>query len=468
MTKNKVLLLKEFAMIIPSVIVALIPPPEGLTPVSMKFIGLFLWTVLNWSIPVMPSFITGLLLMIASVLFGIVPFKTAFSPFASSTVWLIIGAFVLGNAVSKTGLLSRLSFLIMSIFPASFRGQVAGLLGAGLIIGPLMPSTTAKVSIAGGFSTKIAELLGFENRSRGMNGIYAAMYTGFSLLAATFITSSFYSYLILGAIPAEDAQSFNFVSWFAAMIPWSIFTLIFSYLAIIFLYHPQNEKSLKKEDLRKLSADFGPMSRDEKITLIVLLSCIICWTLEKVIGIPAVLTALLGMAVLFITKVFNPKEISNAPSWGIIIFAASVISLSPMAAAAGINSWMSVHLTNIMSSVGSNPYVFIFAVALLVILCRFVLVSGTTAISLIVVILIPFCQAAGMSTWIGGIVAYTVAQPFFFKYQNPNFLIGFSAAGGDEKISFQHMIPYCFIFHIISIAGLLLSIPYWQYLGIIR
>ncbi len=210
------------------------------------------------------------------------------------------------------------------------------------------------------------------------------------------------------------------------------------------------------------------MSKDEKITLGVLVACILCRALEKFIGVPAVIPAVGGMCALFILKVLDPKEINSKVNWGIIIFCASIISLAPMVKAVGIDKWMETAIGSIMSGVGSNPYVFIVSVSILVLLSRFVLVSGTTAISLMVVILVPFCEAANMNPWIGGIIAYVVAQPFFFKYQNPNLVIGYEAAGGDEKLSFIKLIPYSFVYHVIAIAGLLLSVPYWQYLGLIH
>ena len=461
-------ILKEIVMIAVSAAVTFLPAPEGLTHNAMVFFGIFLWIVLNWALPVMPSYIAGLIMLLSAVVFGVVPFKTAFGTFGGATVWLIIGVLALGGAVNKTGLLSRLSFAILNVFPPSFRGQVAGLLAAGILIGPFMPSTTAKVSIAGGFGTRIAELLGFDAHSKGMNGIFAAMYTGFSLLAATFITSSFYSYLILGMIPGSDAGYFNFISWFLAMLPWGIFTAVFAFLAISFMYKPKTEKAMSHEDIKNMAKELGPMSRDEKVTLTVLIACIVCWALEKVIGVPAVIPAIGGMCALFVLKVLDPKEINSRINWGIIIFCASIISLAPMVKATGIDKWMETAIGSIMSGVGSNPYVFIISVSILVLLSRFVLVSGTTAISLMVVILVPFCQAANMNPWIGGIIAYVVAQPFFFKYQNPNFVIGYEAAGGDEKLNYTGLIPYSLVYHIIAVIGMLVSVPYWQYLGLIH
>lgn len=465
-TKKK--LAEEAAMILAGLAVAMLPPPEGLGAPAMTFLGLFLWVILNWAVPVMPSYIAGLLMLLASVLFGLVPFKTAFSAFSGSTAWLIIGVLALGSAVSKTGLLTRLSFAIMNVFPPSFRGQAAGLIGAGLLIGPFMPSTTAKVSIVGGIGTRIAELLGFAPRSRGMNGIFCAMYTGFSLIAATFMTCSFYSYLILGMISPDDAAPFTFAFWTLAMVPWGVFVMLAAYGALLLLYRPKEERTISREEIRSMAAELGPMKREEKITLAILVTCILCWALERVIGVPSVIPAVGGLCALFLFHIFEPKEINTRVNWSMIIFLAAIIGLAPLVKAVGLNEWIQAGMSGFMAGVGQNPYVFVTAVAALVLLSRFLFVSGTTAISIMVVILVPFCEAAGMNAWVGGIIAYVMAQPFFFKYQNPNLLIGYEAAGGDDKLSFRSLIPYSFVYHAIALAGLWLSVPWWQYLGIIH
>ncbi len=72
----------------------------------------------------------------------------------------------IGAAVTKSGLLARVALWIMRVCPPTFNGQVLALLGSGVIIGPFIPSTIAKVSIVGAMATDIGEKLGFEDRSK--------------------------------------------------------------------------------------------------------------------------------------------------------------------------------------------------------------------------------------------------------------------------------------------------------------
>lgn len=120
-----------------------------------------------------------------------------------------------------------------------------------------------------------------------------------------------------------------------------------------------------------------------------------------------------------------------------------------------------------MASLISNPYLFVFAVSSAALLARFIIVDMTTCYALFIVVLTPFCTDAGMSPWIAAMCAYCVVYPYFTKYQNVNFLAAFNSAGGDEKINYSMLEPFCLTFHITSIIALVASVPYWQMLGLI-
>ncbi len=145
--------------------------------------GLLIWAIINWVTNVIPDFVCVFIMCCAWVLLGIVPFSTAFGSFSGTTVWLLIAAMGIGAAVTKSGLLARVALCIMRICPPTFKGQVLALLGSGVVIGPFIPSTIAKVSIVGAMATDIGSKLGFENRSKGMSGLWSAMYAGYTLLS---------------------------------------------------------------------------------------------------------------------------------------------------------------------------------------------------------------------------------------------------------------------------------------------
>ena len=243
-----------------------------------------------------------------------------------------------------------------------------------------------------------------------------------------------------------------------------------SYLAIIHMYKPVpgQELKLSKEDVKKMLDDLGPMSRDEKITLAVLMVCVVFWVLERTLNVAAAITAMLGMSALLISGVITGDDYNRSINWKIIAFMGGAINLATAITTVGIDSWLGDTFGSTMAALVNNPYLFVFVVALVALLARFIIVDMTTCYTLFIVVLSPFCIQADMSPWVAAMAAYCVVYPYFTKYQNINFLAAFNSAGGDEKISHSMLVPFCAVFHIVSILALTVSVPYWQLLGLIK
>jgi divalent anion:Na+ symporter, DASS family len=459
-------IIKEILATTLSIVIAMCPPPSGLENKAILFFAGLVWGISNWTLNIMPAFATGLMMLSIFVLTGVAKFEIVFAQFAGSNVWLILGALAIGGAVSKSGLLSRVCLFIMKIFPPTFAGQTAALLWAGVFIGPFIPSSTVKVAIAGSFSTRMGELLGFADRSKGMNGLFLAMYTGFSLLAPIFVSSSIFAYIILSAIPREEAIIFTFGYWAKCMLPWGIFVLLISYIVITCLYKPKEQCVFAKNDIDALLTKLGKMGKDEIITAIVLIVCIVSWVLEKVIAVTPAIPAVLGMCVLFLTKVLSARDFRTCIDWDTVVFLGTIFGLSSLVTKVGIDKWLEINLAPFLVSVNPSLYLLIILLGILVFLSRFLIVSGGATIGIYVVLMVPFCRAAGINCWLAGITAYVMCQPFLVKYQNINFISGYGAAGGDKKINFSSLSKYCLIYHTVALLGLLLSVPYWKAIGL--
>ena len=171
-------------------IIALLPPlGEPLTVESMRFGGIFICIIMMMIFNIFPDFVistSGLVLMVA---LKVTDFGTAFSPFAGTAVWLVVAAFGLGAAVAKTGLLKRISYLVLKLFPETFKGQILAFYTAGLVVSPLIPSLTAKGTVLGPFAAQVAESLGYEKDSKGARGLFAAVTIMATIVGMAFLSA---------------------------------------------------------------------------------------------------------------------------------------------------------------------------------------------------------------------------------------------------------------------------------------
>lgn len=459
--------LAEAAAVAAGLAVGFFPAPEGLGQPAMWVLGLLAWGIINWMTNAVPDFVCIFVMCSAWVLLGITPFSSAFGSFSGTTVWLLIAAMGISAAVSKSGLLARVALKIMSIAPPTFRGQSLALMGSGLVIGPFIPSTIVKVSIVGAMATDIGAKLGYERRSKGMAGLWSSMYLGYNQLSQAFLSASFFAYIILGLFPAAVQTQFTWTFWLLASLPWLIVCAIAGAVLIQLHYRPEHSPKVTREDIRAMAEGLGPMKREEKLTLAVLLVCVVFWVLEQVLGVPAAITAIGGLCVLLSLRVITPQDFNQRISWNVICFMGGAINLAHAITVTGIDKWLGAAFGGPMSALISQPYLFVLTVGAAALLARFIIVDMTTCYALFIVVLSPFCIDAGMSPWVAAMCAYCVVYPYFTKYQNVNFLAAFNSGGGDEMLDHRKLVPFCLTFHIVSILALAASVPWWQMLGLI-
>lgn len=93
----------SFLFILLGVWIAFITPPDGLSPQTMKALGITVWAVGWWITQIVPEYVTGLLMCVFWAATKCVPFQTAFATFSTSGWWIMVGAFALGAVAGKTG-----------------------------------------------------------------------------------------------------------------------------------------------------------------------------------------------------------------------------------------------------------------------------------------------------------------------------------------------------------------------------
>lgn len=456
----------ELISIVAALIVANLPIPDGLDKNGMLALAILIWAVLNWILNTMNDFIVVMIMCCAFVVFKVVTFEIAFSAFSGTTYWLLLGALGLGCGIVKSGLITRLSLYCMKIMPPSFFGQTLAMFISSIFVGPLIPSTSAKVAILAPMTISIGEKLGYEKKSKGMFGIWGAMYFAFNQMAPFFISSSFLGYVTLSFLPKEISADFTYPKWIISMLVWGIVMYVLGFIAINVLYKPKESQKLDKTDIATMLKDMGPINRQEKSVLAVILVCLVFWMLERTLGISASVTSVMGFSVLLATGIVTPQDFNTKINWSFLTFVGGAVSLASVLSKVGVDKWIGSILEPIMSGVTSNKLLFIMTIAVITILTRVVIASVTATMTLLNIIVIPLCLAAGINPWIGAIVIYTFCHQFFFKYQSPTTVGAFAAANGDDTIGWNYVSKFNFVVLAVELIAILASIPFWYLLGL--
>jgi DASS family divalent anion:Na+ symporter len=440
-------------------------PPAGLTAVAMKFLGIFFSFIYMLIFQLIPMTTVVLLACAACVIFDVAKVNVAFNQFASDTYFMILGAMGIGAAVSSSGLLKRVSWIIMTWFPGTYKGQVLAFLTAGTIISPFIPSNVAKLMIAAPFGRAVAENLGLNKESQGAAGIFSAIYLAFYNLAPLFLSATVYNYLLKGLLPKDIAASFTWGQWFLSAAPWGIVTLVLHYFAYTMLFKDDSTVKLPKGFAKEQVEKMGGLSRPEIITTVVVLISVLLWVTERSTGLSPTMVAVVAFGVLYAFSVIGPKEIKDNIPWETLIHIAAILSIASVFGIQKIDKWISTIMGPYIQPFTTNPYVFVASMAIFTYLVRFVIISAMTTFTVFSIILMPFAVNAGYNPFIVPFTILVSMAVYNVVYQNVIFLAGL--AGSGQMCEFKNTVKGSIAYMVINLLGLLASIPVWKLLGLV-
>lgn len=469
MEPKKFDIVKLLKIVIPAIlaiIIANITPPEDLTVESMRFAGLFVCMIIWMVINVWPDFVITLVGLTACVIWKVADFGTVFAPFSGTSVWLVIGAFGISAGVAKSGLLKRLSYMILSVFPENFKGQVLALFSAGFVISPLIPSLNAKAAILAPFSAQVSESLGYEKGSKGARGLYGAVVIITTIVGMAFFSGAVPVATLIGMMPDEQAAGMHWMSWFSGTWLWMVVIMVLSFLAIIALYNPKStntaavETGLAKTQLAAL----GKMTKVEKITAVLLVAALIGWMTTAVTGINATLVSMIVLLLMFITGVLKGPDFKNSIAWSSVVFIGTVYTLASMLSKMGWSSYLAKVLAPVLAPVASNIWILIPVICIVVYLMRILVVSQTAAITIIWAIFGGLCSQYGIHAF--PILFSGYCATLCWHYAGNNVTVATClAATNDKMASFKDTFQMNIVYMVVNLIACMASIPVWKLLG---
>jgi di/tricarboxylate transporter len=155
-----------------------------------RFISLTVWAVLAWITEIIPGTMIGISLPALYVIFGVSSPAVAFSPWYGTVPWLTTGGLIVGHMLLETGLANRIAYSTIYMIGGSFRQIMAGLMVAGFILAPLVPSTISKMSIFCVFAIGICQGLNFRPGTPEAAAIMLTAFFSVSIPAMCFLTGS--------------------------------------------------------------------------------------------------------------------------------------------------------------------------------------------------------------------------------------------------------------------------------------
>jgi anion transporter len=336
-----------------------IPPPAAVAIKAWKLLAIFVGTIVAIITTPLPLGAVAMMGLGVCMLTKVLPFSAAFSAFSSEIPWLIAIAFFLAKGFIKTGLGSRIAYLIVRAFGKTTLGLTYSLVGAEALLAPAIPSLGAR---AGGIFLPIAKALCKSCGSDPANGTQNKMgaymmfvvFQSSTISSGMFITAMAANPLTVNLAAATIGHTITWGQWaLAALVPGIICLLGAPYITYL-LFPPEVKET---PDAPKLAAaeleKMGPMSVDEKIMSAALLVTVALWIGGSALGIGGVAAALLGLTVLLVTGVISWKEcLGEAGAWDTLTWFAALIAMADYLNKYGLIKWFSAQVVTFVNGLG--------------------------------------------------------------------------------------------------------------------
>ena len=311
----------------------LTPVPAGLTAPAWHLFAIFVSAITAVLLGAFPLLTSTMLAAAAVVLTNTISAEKAFAGFANPSVLLVVIAFLVAQAVVKSGLGRRISLFMVSQFGRSSMGLAYSIVLTDAAIAPAFPSNTARGGVL--FPIVLSVAQGAGSRPDDPEGRRLGGYLMFCSMASLAVSSALWmtatSANPIGIqVARESGVEIGFGKWLAAASVPALTAILVLPWVVARLFPPRvGETPDASVAARKALAALGPLSRDEWITAFAFVLMVSGWVFAGALKLSVTVIAFGGLGLLLLAGVLTSADIATQGDtlatflWLAVLFALS-------------------------------------------------------------------------------------------------------------------------------------------------
>ena len=307
---------------------------EGLTVVQQRTIALFVFAAFMWILEVVPAWATSIITMVLLIftvsngqfaflrtgenLGTLVSYKDFMAQFASPTIMLFMGGFVLAIAATKVGLDVVLAKVLLAPFGKNPKTVLLGILLVVAVFSMFM-SNTATAAMMLAFLAPVLKNLPADGKGR--IGLALAIPIGANIGGIGTPIGTPPNVIALGYLKENLGIEIGFGEWCIRMVPFVIVMLLIAWFFLL-MFFPFKAKEIKLEINadRKKDFHFWVVAATFVITIVL-------WLIpEKITGLNSNEVALIPFAIFVATGVFTKNDFKEI-NWDVLWMVAGGLAL---------------------------------------------------------------------------------------------------------------------------------------------
>jgi CRP-like cAMP-binding protein/di/tricarboxylate transporter len=420
--------------------------------------------IVLWILELAPASVVGLGLMAAWILTGLVLPDQAAAGFASMDWLFVVSVFGISAAVTRSGLLFRAGLLLVRRLPSGLFWQAGTLLLTGLLLTPLLPTSTGRAAIGGSLARSVAESLRMRDRQPPAAAMGLASWIGSAPLMFSFLNGSSMCLLAWGLMSEASRARFSWVTWALATLPLTIVVGVGGLLMVFLVLRPRQTEVTTRGRVDVQLAVLGPPSKRELAMLVVLLLTVVGLIAAPALHLPMGVVGMVGLVGAVATGNFDRQSMRQL-DWDYLVFYGVALSLVRLGNALGFDALIGAAVERGLGQLGGSGLPIVLAIAVLTFVVRLGL-GQDQAVLLLSLALIPSAPGLGLDPWVAIVTVLACSGAWLVPSQMPSYLAAYSATEGHLFTPGQSR-RAAFGYAAVLLVALTVTVPYWHMLELI-
>ncbi|SDN84048.1 anion transporter [Streptomyces sp. cf386] len=342
---------------------------------------------------------------------GVISSDTLFGTLGDSTVWLLICAFVLAAAVTRTGLAGRAAAFLVG--GARTVRQLVHLTTAALVVTAFaVPATSGRAALALPVFLALAKVLADRKRLVVM---LALLFPTVILLSAVATLIGAGAHLItVSVLWQATGDRIGFTEWLLLGLPLAVASSHLAAEAVLLTATRRADRKgpvhITAEQIQEHSDHpvTGPWSQAEKRCALLLGTVVVLWCSEPLHRVPPAVVALIGAVVAASPALgtVHLKDALKTVPWSLLLFMAATMAMGVALADSGAAKWLVDGLP-----AGVSPLLFLAVVIVISTAAHLILQSRSARSSVLVPLVVAAAVGAGVNP-VAAALASTAAAGF--------------------------------------------------------
>lgn len=339
---------------------------SGQSELFSQSAAVVLVTLVFWSSGCVPPFLAGLIFFALVTTLGLISPSIVFAGFGSTAVWLIISGFIIGAAISKSGLGQKLATLISPYLTVSYPRLIAGLVFSAMLLGFIMPSSVGRAVVLIPIGMALADTVGLTKGSNGRIGIATALAISCNMPSFAILPANIPNMILAGSSETLFNLTFGYTEYLLLHFP--VLGILKSLVVIwLVLRIFPDEIAVPAENEETNSESFASSQKDQKKVGILLAFTLLFWITDTIHGINPAWVGLVTAIILLLPKwgVVEPKAFNSSVDFATVIFVAGALGLGALVNESGIASAMGELFSHLLPADQSNAFLSFMALSVI-------------------------------------------------------------------------------------------------------